>query len=183
MCLGTTSTLETTMIQNPYDLLSIAYRAANRVVQNPVLAEEASERAVHQLTLIMLKGCPPDEPAAWLRCVAKRSACALLRSDWARTRTMDVGDAPSPPPREPKAPAGGTTWVRERLLPTLTSRQQEALDAAIHCNTTRAAARTCQMQPRDFRRSLSSIGRNARKLLAMDPDALVDLAVPHGEAL
>jgi DNA-directed RNA polymerase specialized sigma24 family protein len=163
MCLGTTSTLETTMIQNPYDLLSIAYRAANRVVQNPVLAEEASERAVHQLTLIMLKGCPPDEPAAWLRCVAKRSACALLRSDWARTRTMDVGDAPSPPPREPKAP--------------------EALDAVIHGNTMRAVARTCQMQPRDFRRSLSSIGRKARKLLAMDPDALVDLAVPHGEAL
>ncbi|HEB52170.1 MAG TPA: hypothetical protein ENI87_02825, partial [bacterium] len=71
-------------------MLPIAYRAAVQVVQSPILAEEASERAIHQLMLEMLAGSPPQSPKAWLRVVARRSACALLRSEWARTRSMDL---------------------------------------------------------------------------------------------
>ncbi len=106
-------TPESAMLQDPYSLLPIAYRAACQVVESPVLAAEASERAVHQLTLAVLDGCPPQSPKAWLRVVARRSACALLRSEWARTRSMDLADVAGPP-------GGGgderhQTWVREEI--------------------------------------------------------------------
>lgn len=154
---------------NPYSLLPIAYRAAVRVVHTPILAEEASERAVHQLTLAILHGAPPERPEAWLRVVARRSACALLRSEWARTRAMDISEIATTQPAWPRPRDHGASWVGEELLMSLTPRQRDALDAAVRCNTTRAAARTCGMQPRDFRRSLGSISRKARRLLALEP--------------
>ena len=155
---------------DPQSLLSVAYRAASQVVQSPVLAEEASERAVYELTMAYLEGSPPDSPRAWLRTVAKRSACAILRSEWARTRAMEdidgVADctraAGSRPPQQ-------SEWVREHLAPTLTPRQREAFEAAISHNTTRAAARSCTMEPRDFRRSIAAISRRGRQLLESQP--------------
>ena len=156
------------MLQDPHSLLPVAYRAASQVVRSPVLAEEASERAIHQLTLAVLEGSPPQSPKAWLRVVARRSACAILRSEWARTQAMDLDDVAGPPRTYSPAP-DQSSWVRENLEPALTPRQRDAFRAAISCNTTRAAARTCGMEPRDFRRSLGSISRRARRLLQHDP--------------
>lgn len=155
------------MLDNPHSLLPVAYRAALQVVRSPLLAEEASERAVHKLTLAMLDGSAPHSPKAWLRVVARRSACALLRSEWARTRCVDLAEVAEP---RCSYSAGDALrdrdhWVRESLTTALTPRQQQALSAAIGCNSTRAAARSCGMQPRDFRRSLGSISRRARRLL------------------
>lgn len=159
------------MLQDPYSLLPLARRAAREVVQSPILAEEASERAVHKLAVSMLEGCPPSQPKAWLRVVARRSACALLRSEWARTRAMDLADVALPTTANRRSEAH-QSFVRECLDDELTPRQRDALHAAISCNTTRAAARSCGMEPRDFRRSLGSISRRARQLLARDPDLL-----------
>lgn len=155
------------MLQDPHSLLPVAYRAASQIVRSPVLAEEASERAIHQLTLAVLDGTAPQCPKAWLRTVARRSACAILRSEWARTHAMDLDNVEGAP-RTYGAPADQSSWVRENLEPALTPRQREAFRAAISCNTTRAAARTCGMEPRDFRRSLTSISRRARQLLQHD---------------
>ena len=69
------------MIQNLHSLLPIAYRAAAQVARSRLLAEEAGERALHLLTLSLIQGDPPEHPKAWLRSVAKRSACALLKSE------------------------------------------------------------------------------------------------------
>lgn len=154
------------MIQNPYSLLPIAYRAAAQVVRSRLLAEEAGERALHLLTLCLLQGDPPDHPKAWLRSVARRSACALLKSEWGKTKTLDSTtlqdrQAPYRIPRD-----AGFDHVRENLSASLPPRQRAALAAAVCCNSTLAAARSCGMKPRDFRRSLTSISRKARQLLA-----------------
>lgn len=152
------------MLSDPYSLLPTAYRAAVEVVKSPIMAEEASERAIYQLTLAILEGSPPQSPKAWLRVVARRSACALLRSEWARTRSMDLSNVAEKQPAY-AAPASQSSWIRECLQTALTPRQRDALDAAMTCNTIRAAARTCGMEPRDFRRSLGSISRRAKALL------------------
>lgn len=160
------------MLSDPYSLLPTAYRAAVEVLHNPIMAEEASERAIYQLNLAIMEGSPPESPIAWLRVVARRSACALLRSEWARTKAMDLTDVATPQQRFPSSTAEASQ-VRETLHHTLknglhsalTPRQRDALDAAISCNTMRAAARSCGMAPRDFRRSLGSISRRARALL------------------
>lgn len=153
------------MLTNPHALLPVAYRAAARVVKSRLMAEEASERALHMLTLATLNGCPPVHPEAWLRVVARRSACAILRSEWGRVQCMahEEIQARQAPPHEPRRFLAD--FVRERLAPSLSPRQRDAIDAALHCNGTRAAARRCGMQPRDFRRSMSSITRKARELL------------------
>jgi DNA-directed RNA polymerase specialized sigma24 family protein len=156
------------MLQQPHALLQVAYRAALQVVHSPILAEEASERAIHELTVAILQGSPPHSPKAWLRTVARRSACAILRSEWARTKAMDL-DHVADQPRTSAAPPAQRGWVREHLEAALTERQRDAFRAAISCNTTRAAARTCGMEPRDFRRSLSSISRRGRQLLDRHP--------------
>lgn len=147
-------------------LRAVAYRAAARVVRSRLMAEEASERALHLLTLATLKGCPPRQPEAWLRVVARRSACAILRSEWARTESVgqEVIQARQAPYREPRRCLGD--FVREHLGAALSPRQRDAIDAALHCNGTRAAARSCGMQPRDFRRQLGAISRKARTALA-----------------
>lgn len=153
----------------PYSLLPVAYRAALQVVRSPVLAEEASERAIHELTVALLEGTPPESPKAWLRTVARRSACAILRSEWARTRAMDLEHVASAPSTGNGRSMAERCWVREHLAAALTPRQQDAFQAAMSCNTTRAAARRCGMEPRDFRRSLTSISRRARQLLERCP--------------
>jgi len=151
---------------DPRTLLPVAYKAAASIVRSPVLAEEAGERALHLLTLAVLDGHPPNHPKAWLRVVARRSACALLRSEWARTRTVEhdyiVGQ--QAPYRQPRS--CGADLVREHVGSRLTPRQHDALAAALSCNTTRAAARSCRMQPRDFRRYLRDISDKAREALA-----------------
>lgn len=164
------------MIQDPHVLLPIAYRAAAKVVRSPLLAEEAGERAIHLLTMAVLQGVPPQHPEAWLRSVARRSACALLRSSWARTHAVDnksleLQQAPYRLPRPQ-----GFDVVRERIAGELSPRQQAALTAAVTCNGTRAAARSCGMQPRDFRRQLVAISRKARRLLPLTAtgDAFAD---------
>jgi len=165
------------MLADLYTLLPTAYRAAFEVVHSPIMAEEASERAIHQLTLAIMEGSPPQKPAAWLRVVAKRSACAILRGEWARTRAMDLSKVPTQRESQDQE-AKQTTDRRQRLDAArkdgldsrLTARQRDALDAAMSCNTMRAAARTCDMQPRDFRRSIGSISRRARALPALASD-------------
>jgi len=159
------------MIQDIHSLLPLACRAAAQVVRSRILAEEAGERALHLLTLSMIQGDPPEHPKAWLRSVARRSACALLKSEWGRTKAIDGAalqeqQAPYRLPRD-----AGFDFVRESLGPRLTPRQQAALAAAVSCNGTRAAARCCGMQPRDFRRSMNSIGRKAREILAQEGPA------------
>lgn len=173
-----TQSLAFTMLSDPHSLLPTAYRAAVEVVKSPIMAEEASERAIYQLTLAMIEGTPPDSPKAWLKVVARRSACALLRSEWARTKSMDLSDVAEEQPSY-AAPASQSSWIRECLQTALTPRQREALDAAMTCNTIRAAARTCGMEPRDFRRSLGSISRRAKALL--DDPTLAELQLPGCE--
>lgn len=172
------------MIENPHAMLPIAYRAASRILTNPVMAAEASERAVHKLTLAVLHGAVPERPDAWLRVVAHRSACALLRSDWGRmhavaSEQLATHQAPYRRPQD-----RGADLVRERLAGYLTLRQQQVLDAAMTCNGTRAAARCCGMQPRDFRRSINQVSRKARELLgglpatpARDDDPAVQFTI------
>ncbi len=153
------------MMPDPHSLLPVAYRAAASVIRSRLLAEEASERAIHLLTLATLQGCPPHHPEAWLRVVARRSACAILRSAWARTQAVDQEEiqARQAPYRQPRPLAADV--VRERLQSTLTPRQRAAFEAAMSCNSTRAAAKRCGMQPRDFRRNLGAISRKARQSL------------------
>lgn len=152
-------------MHDPYQLLPVAYRAAAAVAGNRVLAEEAGERAVHLLTLAVLEGTPPDHPVAWLRVVARRSACALLRSDWARTRPVAQEELATREATFQSPPTARREFVRERVAAGLTPRQRDALAAALTCNTTRAAARSCGMPPRDFRRYLDTISRKAQRAL------------------
>jgi DNA-directed RNA polymerase specialized sigma24 family protein len=167
---------EDLMMPDPKSLLPLAYKAASRVVRSRILAEEAGERAFHLLTLAMLQGCPPSHPEAWLRVVARRSACAILRSEWARTQAIDFEEVEchEAPFREPRTIGADT--VRERLQASLSPRQRDAFEAALSCNTTRAAARRCGMQPRDFRRSLGAISRKAKVSMAdrASPDRYAD---------
>jgi hypothetical protein len=156
-------------------LLPIAYRAASQVVRRRLLAEEASERAMHLFTVAVLEGHAPDHPHAWLRSVARRSAFALLKSDWARMKTLDDEDLQQhqTPYRAPRSV--GIEQLRENLEACLSPRQNDALAAAGRCNGTRAAARSCGMQPRDFRRHLVAITRKAQSVfedrLLTDPHA------------
>lgn len=147
------------------NLLAIACRSAARVLRRRLLVEEAGERAVHLLWLASLRGSRPEHPKAWVRRVAYRSACALLRSDWSRTRSADVDEieAAQAPYR---APRRGVDFVREHLGNHLEPHLKPVLEAAVTCNGTRAAARCCGLAPRDFRRRLDTISRRARAMLA-----------------
>lgn len=151
---------------DPKSLLPVAYRAASRVVRSRLLAEEAGERAFHLLTVATLRGCPPAHPERWLRVVARRSACALLRSEWGRTQAIDLDEIFETPATFRRPHAYGTDVVREHLQDGLSPRQWDALDAAMGCNTTRGAARRCGMEARDFRRSLNAISSKARRTMA-----------------
>jgi hypothetical protein len=162
---------------NPHDLLPVAYQAALRVVRNRVLAEEASERALHDLTVAVLQGHAPAHPKAWLRQVARRAACTLLRSDWGRTRGVDHTALQDRPAEERPPQPADLDCVRDALGPSLSPRQRDALQAARCCSGTLAAARSCGMRPRDFRRSLLAISRKAK---ALGVDELLALARREG---
>jgi DNA-directed RNA polymerase specialized sigma24 family protein len=174
--------METTVIQNPHSMLPIAYRAAAQVVRSRQLAEEAGERAVHLLTLSLLQGEVPEHPKAWLRTVARRSACALLRSEWGRTRSVDGSSLQNRQAQYRIPRNAGFDVVRETLDGDLTPRQRDALRAAVSCNGTRDAARRCGMKPRDFRRSLFSISRKAKRLLAQH-GAAIDVSADDAAVL
>lgn len=152
-------------MHDPAKLLPVAYRAAASVAQSRLLAEEAGERALFKLHLAVIDGCPPTYPAAWLRVVARRAALALVRSEWGRTQAGLDDDLPVAAPTEAAGHRPDLDQVRERVATRLTRRQREAFDAAMTCNSTSEAARSCGMQPRDFRRYLGSIGRKARAVL------------------
>lgn len=163
----------TDTVTDPMRLLCIAYRAASRIVHNQVLAEEAGERAVHRFQLAVIAGQAPAKPEAWVRTVARRSACAILRNGWARVQPMaDAAKVAADARGELEWPPVGLPGERLRvmLLAALTARQREALEAALTCRTTRDAARECGMEPRDFRRYLAAISRRARRHLAVVAD-------------
>lgn len=162
---------------NPHELLPVAFRAAIRVVRSRVLAEEASERALHDLTVAVLQGHAPAHPKAWLRQVARRAACNLLRSEWGRTRGVDHAALQNQPAQERPPQAADLDCVREALAGALSPRQRDALQAARCCSGTLAAARSCGMRPRDFRRSLLAISRKAK---ALGVDELLALARRDG---
>jgi|688.fasta_scaffold299526_2 hypothetical protein len=149
----------------PQHFLPVAFRAAASILRCPVLAEEASERAVHLLTLAHLRGRAPMRPHGWIQRVARRAACALLRSEWGRTRRVDdaVLQAHAAAAR-PASPRCSLDAIHADLEAALTPRQRRAFTAIRTCNGTRAAARACGMDPRDFRRSLLAISRKARAL-------------------
>jgi len=156
------------MIHDPKTMLPIAYHAAAEVVRNQLFAEEAGERAFHQLTLAVLTGHAPAHPKAWLRSVARRTAYALLKSAWGRTKTVANEDLPDrqAPYHQPREV--GIEQLRESLGPRLTAPHNQALAAVGQCNGTRAAARSCGMAPRDFRRHLVAITRKARSVMQHD---------------
>lgn len=151
-----------------HTLLTIACRSASRILRNPVLAEEAGERAYHKLTLACLAGRGPDHPEAWIRVVARRSACALLRSGWAHGEpTPEEALQARPAVRRPQH-WRTSQLVREAIKARLSPRQRDALAAALSNNTTKDAARCCGMQPRDFRRYLQVISHKARQVLEVE---------------
>ncbi len=158
-------------MHDPAKLLPVARRAAANIVRSGFLADEASERAVHQLTLATLAGRPPTNPEAWLRAVARRCVYSLLRKGWGRTLPLESGsnavarETAWTEGLQAERKARGADFVREHVHATLSPRQQDALHAALTCRSHRAAASSCGMQPRDFRRSMSSITRKARRLL------------------
>ena len=156
-------------MHDPNDLLPIAYRAASAVAHSPFLAEEAAERTVHLLTLAVLNDTPPAHPKAWLRVVARRSASALLRSEWCRTRSVPHDEMARHQAHYQSPPDAGTEFVREHVAEVLSPRQKDALMAALSCNTMRGAARSCGMPPRDFRRYLDAIRRKAQRALETHP--------------
>lgn len=157
-------------MHDPRKLLPVARRAAASIVNSGVLADEAGERAVHQLTLATLAGRAPRNPEAWLRVVARRCVYSLLRKGWGVTQPLEGAFEPHAretlwPDASPDRRRHGTEFVREQVRGRLSQRQRDALEAALTCRSQRAAARCCGMQPRDFRRSMVTITRKARELL------------------
>jgi len=170
------------MNDKPTDLLQFACRTASRVVHNPLLAEEAGERAVHRLAVATLRGRPPQQPLAWVRTIARRCACELLRNGWSRNQRLGPAIDVAECEHETRT-AALREEVRAALRHALTRRQQQALEAAFSCRTTKDAAATCGMQPRDFRRYLQIISRHARREFDLpDPAPLAQRGVPAASA-
>ena len=154
------------MNHDPEYLLDLASRVTQRILPSKVLAEEAAEQALHSYHLAVLADEAPDQPEAWIRTVARRAACGLLRSQW--TWTHRLADETSVPAEERQRTRQHTPDdLRELLSDSLTDRQEEALEAALTNPTMRGAARGCQMQPRDFRCYLEAITKRARKQLTL----------------
>ena len=152
------------MNHDPERLLDLASRITRRILPSQMLAEEAAEQALHSYHLAVIADEVPDQPEAWIRTVARRAACGLLRSQWTWTRRL--ADETSLPAEERHRTRQHTPEdLRELLGDALTNRQEEALEAALTNPTMRGAARGCQMQPRDFRRYMEAITRRARKQL------------------
>ena len=148
-------------------LLRVAFRSAGKVATSPLVIEEAAERAMHQFHLAVIAGARLAHPEAWVCTVSRRMAAALLRTGWSRMQAIDEEeDLPAP---IPKRPAWNPERLRDAIRAALTPRQRDALDAALSCRTTRDAARTCNMAPRDFRRYLKAITAKARERIGMAP--------------
>ncbi|GAB4138792.1 MAG: hypothetical protein Fur0037_04650 [Planctomycetota bacterium] len=148
---------------DPDHLLRLARSTAGRVLRDPILIEEAGERALHKYFLVLLRGEPPLVPEAWIRVVARRFAQSLQR----RKRPLEVPFDMDLLPEQPhaSAPRDKVERILRDVRPLLTPRQSEVLDAAITTRSMRDAARTCGMSPRDLRRSLGSVGRKCRARL------------------
>jgi hypothetical protein len=158
-------------LPDPKALQAIALRSAGRVLHNRALAEEASERALHQLLLSCLAGRPPNSPAAWVTVVARRFATTLSHSPRARMRCLDGLAVPSPPACEDRHRLRGMAEVLlTHLHDRLTNRQRDVVAAALSNRTCHGAARACGMSPHDFRRHITAIGRRARKIVAEVPE-------------
>ena len=140
------------MNHDPERLLDLASRITRRILPSQMLAEEAAEQALHSYHLAVIAGEAPDQPEAWIRTVARRAACGLLRSQWTWTRRL--ADETSLPAEE-----------RHRTRQHTPEDLRELLGDALTNPTMRGAARGCQMQPRDFRRYMEAITRRARKQL------------------
>ena len=146
-------------------LLRVAFRSAGKVATSPLVIEEAAERAMHQFHLAVIGGAQLVHPEAWVCTVSRRMAAALLRTGWSRMQAIDEeDDLPAP---IPKRPAWNRERLRDAIRAALTPRQREALDAALSCRTTRDAARSCNMSPRDFRRYLKTITAKARARIGL----------------
>jgi hypothetical protein len=149
---------------DPARFLRIACRAASRIARNRLVIEEAAEQAVHRFHVAVLTGEPVHHPEAWICTVARRTAWTLMRSGWAKTTPIEAEED-----MLLAAECERRQWSRDRLRAAvrsaLTPRQRDALDAALTSRSTREAARSCGMRPRDFRRYLAAISRRARQRL------------------
>lgn len=148
---------------DPDLLLRLARAVASRVIKNPILAEEAGERAVHKLLLLSLSGRLPHTPEAWVRVVARRFAQSLRRRRRPKQVAIDLDLLPQPD-LDADRPHGIDSLVQQ-LQGLLTARQAEAVQAAISSRSMRDAARSCRMSPRDLRRSLGLVGEKCRAQL------------------
>ncbi|MFM1874083.1 MAG: hypothetical protein RL398_3505 [Planctomycetota bacterium] len=150
-------------------MLPAARRAASRVCKSPLLADEAAERALHQLVLVTLAGRPPQNPTAWLCVVAKRTAIALARRGWGTNTPEDFEpegrEAPPWDPDRSRRRHQEADMVREAVAARLSSRQLQGLDAALSHRSLRAAAASCDMRPRDLRRVLGVVTRKAQECI------------------
>lgn len=148
---------------DPEPLRRLAYHTAGKFLAPPVLAEEAGDQAIHLLVLQCLEGFAPRCPEAWIRVVAKRVAIGVRRSGWTRNLPLEEHQLACDPLGE--APHARHDLLWDEVADGLTPRMREALWAARTHRLTRQAAAACGMRPRDFRRSLRSICKRARRLL------------------
>lgn len=155
---------------DPESLRRIAYHTAGRFLAAPVLAEEAGDQAIHLLVLQCLGGFAPRCPEAWVRVVAKRVAIGVRRSGWTRTLPLEEQQLAAEAGADSAHAHHDLLW--DEVADGLTPRLREALLAARTHRRTRHAAAACGMRPRDFRRSLRSICKRARRVLAGQQDAL-----------
>jgi|SRR5712671_6373581 len=163
-------------------LKEIAYYTATRVLHNPMLAEEAGEEALHRFTLAVLAGRTPACPDAWIRVVARRCATGLARGP-ARMLPLEHDPARAEEVRDGSSPREVFDHLQARIQTLLTQRQRAALTAALTCKTTRSAARSIGMTPRDFRRYLAIIGRKARRCWLAAADLPTEAALAEDSTM
>lgn len=148
----------------PEQLLRLAQNAAAKVLDDPILVEEAAERALHKLFLICLEGRPPLLPEAWIRVAARRFAQSLRRRRRPRHVALDLDQLPQP--ELDRLPRAAVDHVLDLLQPVLTPRQLDAVRAMVQSRSMRDAARRCGMTPKSLRRSLGLVGEKGRATLA-----------------
>ncbi len=148
---------------DPEPLRRVAYHTAGKFLAQPVLAEEAGDQAMHLLVLQCLAGLAPRCPEAWIRVVAKRVAIGVRRSGWTRTLPLEEDQVACDVRCESRHARHERLW--DVVADGLTPRMRDALWAARTHRLASQAAAACGMEPRDFRRSLRSISRRARRLL------------------
>lgn len=155
---------------DPDLLLRLARAVATRVVKNPILAEEAGERAVHKFLVLSLSGREPRAPEAWVRVAARRFAQSLRRRRRLKYVALDLDQLLQPD--LDSGPHHAVDLLVQQVQPLLTVRQTEAVKAAMSSRSMRDAARSCRMSPRDLRRSLGLVGEKCRASIADAPAGL-----------